>query len=103
MTGKGEWLTECGRNQSWEQLNFGPAASWDKRASVGLAVLGESFETMALHLFLSHMICYTTRKIYAARTPCGEPVKLVLLSRAFTHFNCCAVRLKSLVPFQFRR
>jgi len=61
VTFNDEWLTECGRKQSWEQLSFGPAASWGKPASVGLAVLGESFETMALHLFLSHMICYTTR------------------------------------------
>ena len=57
-----EHLTECGRKQSWEQLNFDPAASRGNPASVGLAVLGESFESMALHLFLSHMIAAPLEK-----------------------------------------
>ena len=29
-------------------------------------------------------------KLCAARTPCGEPVKLELLSRVNNSFNCCA-------------
>lgn len=57
-----EQLTECGRKQSWEQLSFDPAASRGKPASVGLAVLGESFEPMALHLFLLHMIATPLEK-----------------------------------------
>jgi hypothetical protein len=49
-------FAEYGRKRSWEQLSLHPAAKWGKRASVGLALLGESFEKMALHLFLSHII-----------------------------------------------
>jgi hypothetical protein len=57
-----EQFAECGRKQSWEQLNFVPAASRGKPASVGPAVLGESFEPMALHLFLLHMIAHHLKK-----------------------------------------
>jgi len=55
-------FAECGRKQSWEQLSFDPAARRGKQASVGLALLGESFERMALHLFLSHIIATPLQK-----------------------------------------
>ena len=50
-----ERSAECDRRQGWEQISLRPAAGWGKRASAGLALLGESFE-MALHLFLSHIL-----------------------------------------------
>jgi len=69
-----------GRKQNWA-ISFASGHDRGKREQAsGLAWLGESLVNIEW-LALRHSIL----EIVAARTPCGEPVKPELLSRAILH------------------